>query len=190
MRKVIAAEFVSLDCFIAGTNGEMDCEPTAIDPSDLERRWDTILLGRVTYQLWLNFWPAAPKGENPQADFVNGAPKVVFSRTLETAPWGKWKSARLVKEGIPETIREMKEQPGRDMAILGSARLVQSFANLDLIDEYLLMVFPLLLGRGKPLFTDTDRRHSLKLIETAALEGGMVTLRYATAGGRTASSER
>ncbi len=178
MRKVIAAEFVSLDGYVAGPDGEMNWGPASIDPDDLKPEWDTILLGRVTYQLWLNFWPTTPLGTNPQADFINKAPKVVFSRTLTTAPWGKWNSAQVVKERIPEAIQKLRLEQGGNMAILESANLVQSFVNLGLIDEYLLMVFPVIMGVGKPLFTGIAQRRNLKLVEATTTRGGIVTLRY------------
>lgn len=189
MRKVIAAEFVTLDGYIAGPNGEMDWGPVDLDPNDLKPEWDTILLGRVTYQLWLNIWPETPPEANPQADFINNAPKVVFSRTLGSAPWGRWKNARLVKDNVPEMIAELKHQPGGNMAILGSATLVQSFAALGLIDEYLLLVFPVIIGGGKPLFSHRTGRQKVELVEAKSIRGGIVVLRYRPAAQRFSDDE-
>lgn len=178
MRKVIAAEFVTLDGQVAGLNGEMDWGPIEIDPEDLTPEWDTILLGRNTYELWRTYWPDTPPGHNPQADFINRAPKIVFWRTLDAAPWGKWPDLRLVKEHIPEVIHELKQERGGNLAILGSASLVRSLADQGLIDEYLLVVFPVILGAGKPLFTGIEKRHTLELVEAKSSDGGIVTLRY------------
>src|SRR5262249_36868736 len=119
VRKVILSMMVSLDGFIEGANRELDW--TIVDKEvdtyadDLLSTVDAILLGRRTYQLFVDFWPTATTEEEIIADKMNEIPKIVFSRTLEKAPWGKWNNARLVQENIAEEISNMKKQPGKNM---------------------------------------------------------------------------
>ncbi len=183
MRKVIASTFVTLDGFIVGPNEDISWvtdnfnEEMGKYASDLMNSMDTILLGRVTYEVMINFWPAATEDTAPGADKMNTTPKIVFSKTLDKAEWGKWNNARVVKDNIAEEIAKLKQQPGKNMVIYGSANLVQGFTQLGLIDEYQLLVHPVVLGSGKRLFRDGSHA-TLKLIETEAFSSGVVLLRY------------
>lgn len=191
MRKVIASEFVAIDAFMVGPNEDMswvtdnfDVEGMGKDIGDLMSSVDTILLGRVTYEIMANFWPTATMKDDPGADQMNNTHKIVFSKTLKNAPWGKWNNARVVKDNITEEIQKLKQQPGKDMVIYGSASIVQTFTSLGLIDEYWLWVHPVVLGSGKPLFKNTSDRTNLKLLESKTFSSGIVLLRYAPAGKR------
>jgi dihydrofolate reductase len=186
MRKVIVAMQVTLDGFIEGPNGELDWamkedEETWKDVFDLQRSADTLLLGRVMYPAFEKYWLAAPtnpsstKNEIEYARLADNMQKIVFSKTLEKV---EWKTTRIVKDHIAEEILKMKQQQGKDMVLLGGAGLVSTFVNLGLIDEYHLLVNPLVLGGGKPLFKDVKERHTLKLIKTKTFKSGKVVLHY------------
>jgi dihydrofolate reductase len=181
MRKVIASENVTLDGFFAGPNGEIDWfnhpkEEMAKYINQLGTV-DTILFGRVTYEMMARYWPSAsaPTEDPIIIDKMNNLPKIVFSKTLEKV---EWKNSRLVKDNIAEEILKMKQQPGKDMVILGSGSIVSAFINLGLIDEYQLFVNPIVLGKGKPLFKDLNERHKLKLTKTKTFSNGVVLLHY------------
>ncbi|OLC62521.1 MAG: hypothetical protein AUH89_01170 [Ktedonobacter sp. 13_1_40CM_4_52_4] len=109
---------------------------------------------------------------------MNTIPKIVFSKTLETVEWGKWQNARLVKDDPAETIANLKQQPGRDMAIFGSGGLVSQLAQRGLVDEYQLRVHPVVLGSGKPFFKDLKEQMKLKLLDSRAFPSGVVVLSY------------
>ncbi len=182
MRKVILSMMVSLDGFIEGPNRELDW--TIVDKEidtyadDLLSTADAILLGRRTYQLFVGFWPTATTEEEIIADKMNEIPKFVFSRTLDKAPWGKLNNARLVQENIAEEISNMKKQPGKNMVIFGGANLAQTFMQHDLIDEYRLLVQPIVLGSGTPLFKSGSDHIHLKLLKTQKFNSGVVGLYY------------
>ncbi len=182
MRNLILSMMVSLDGFIEGPNRELDWPivDKEIDSyaDDLLSTVDAILLGRRTYQLFVGFWPTATTEEEIIADKMNEIPKFVFSRTLYKAPWGKWNSARLVRENIAEEVSNMKKQPGKNMVIFGGANLAQTFMQHDLIDEYRLLVQPIVLGSGTPLFKRGSDRIHLKLLKTQKFNSGVVGLYY------------
>jgi dihydrofolate reductase len=133
------------------------------------------------YPTYEKYWLAAPanpsstKNEIEYARLADRTQKIVFSKTLEKV---EWKTTRIIKDHIAEEILRMKQQPGKDMLILGGAGLVSSFMNLGLIDEYHLVVNPLVLGGGKPLFKDVKERHKLKLRKTKTFRSGKVVLHY------------
>ncbi len=186
MRKVIVAMQVTLDGFIEGPNGELDWamkedDETWQDHFDLMRSVDTLLLGRVMYPAYEKYWLAAPtnpsstKNEIEYARIADKVQKIVFSKTLEKV---EWKTTRIVRDHIAEEILKMKQQSGKDMVILGGAGLVSTFMNLGLIDEYHLVVNPVVLGGGKRLFKDVKERHKLKLINAKTFRSGKVVLHY------------
>ncbi len=132
----------------------------------------TLLFGRVTYEGMAAYWTTAT-GEI--ADFMNSIPKVVFSRTLERAAWN---NTRLVKTNAEEEVAKLKQQPGKDLYIFGSANLSSTLMRHGLIDEYRLALNPLILGGGNPLFKPSPERMRLKLLEAKPLKSGVVLLRY------------
>jgi dihydrofolate reductase len=179
MKKVIVSNYVSLDGFIEGSNREIDWfvwdEEMAKYAIDLLDSIDTILFGRVTYELMASYWPTATNQDPIITDAMNNLPKIVFSKTLEKA---EWKNSRLVREVIPGEILRMKQQPGKNMVIFGSASIVSTFTQLGLIDEYRLIVNPVVLGSGKPLFKDIKERINLKLLKTKTFNCENVILYY------------
>jgi dihydrofolate reductase len=185
MRKVLLSNLVTLDGFFAGPKGELDWH--IVDEEfnqyaiDLLSKVDALLFGRVTYQLMADYWPAAatnpatPKSDLEIADKMNNLPKIVFSKTLQKV---EWKNTRLVKENIAEEISKIKEQPGKDMVIFGSGSIVSTFMQLGLIDEYRIIVNPVVLGNGKPLFKGINDKQNLKLVKTRVFGSGVVILYY------------
>jgi dihydrofolate reductase len=187
VRNIIVSMRVTLDGFIAGPNGEMDWMEAFFDEalanyeSELQKTVDTTLFGRVTYQGFESFWPqvahdpASPKGLVEYADQLNAMRKIVFSKTLSHV---EWNNSVLVKEVVPEEITNLKQESGRDMVIHGSTSIVQTLTNLGLIATYQLLVFPVVLGSGKPLFQDILHRVQLSLVSTRTLPSGVVVLSY------------
>jgi dihydrofolate reductase len=187
MRNIIVSMRVTLDGLIAGPQGEMEWmeeffdEALATYESELQKTVDTTLFGRVTYQGFESYWPkvaldpASPKGLVAYANHLNAMCKLVFSKTLSRV---EWNNATLVREIVPEDITQMKQEPGRDMLIHGSASIVRTLTNLGLIDRYQLLVYPVVLGSGKPLWSDIKDRVPLKLVETQTHPSGVVLLSY------------
>jgi len=185
MRRVVLQEFVSVDGFAAGPKDELDfsyasASDEAISQDSLAfiKTIDTILLGDVTYRGFVTFWPEATNESTFIADALNATPKIVFSRTLEEAPWGKWEPARIVKTRAETEVAKLKQQSGKDMVIWGSLTLAGSLMKAKLIDEYQLRVCPVALGKGRQLFPDGIGLHTMKLIETKVYDSGVVLLRY------------
>jgi dihydrofolate reductase len=167
MGKLVASIFVSLDNIMVGENEDMSWVIDNFDPemgSDMGEvmgSMQAILLGRTTYDIMVKHWPGVTGVEDPGADEMNHTPKIVFSKMLQKAEWGKYANASVVKEIVPAEIERMKKQSDKKMVIMGSASLVQQLTHLDLIDEYILWLHPVILGRGKPLFKDIRARHNL-----------------------------
>jgi dihydrofolate reductase len=187
MRKVILQEFITLDSLAAGLNNSVDYVPASTkgdqsfgrEQIKLMDSVDAILLGRVTYQMFSGYWPEITTGdEQPFADKLNAIPKIVFSKTLDRAPWGKWEEAKIVRNSAAQEIASLKQQRGKDMVLWGSISLAQSLINERLIDEYRLVVCPVVLGRGRPLFLDKVHSINLKLLEAKTFDLGAVQLKY------------
>jgi len=176
MRKLFWQMMVSLDGFMEGPNGELDWH--VVDEefnryvADMLNSIDAILLGRVTYQLFADYWPSSTDAEAPM---MNELPKIVFSRTLQKL---EWKNSRLVKDNIAEEIARLKQQPGKDLALFGSANLASSLMRLGWIDEYRFLVNPVVLGGGRPTFKDIKQRTLFKLLKAQTLSSGVIILYY------------
>jgi|HubBroStandDraft_1064217.scaffolds.fasta_scaffold00096_46 dihydrofolate reductase len=178
MRKVIVSNVASLEGFFEGPDkGKLDW--VIVDAEFLEyagnllRKVDTLLFGRATYQHMAAYWPSAPPDE--VADKMNNLPKVVFSKTLKKVDWN---NSRLVMGDIQEEVLKLKAQPGKDMVIFGSATLASFLLQLGLIDEYRVILQPVLLGKGSPLFQGITDRIQLKLISAKTFGSGVVLLSY------------
>ncbi|QBD76824.1 dihydrofolate reductase [Ktedonosporobacter rubrisoli] len=187
MRKIISTMWVTLDGFIAGLNNEMDWVGESYDEamgkyeSDLVNSADTLLLGRVTYQSFAGSWPHvpnnpdAPEEEKAYARTLNAMRKIVFSRTFESV---EWNNSTLVKEVVPAEIERLKQEPGRNIIIYGSASLVRTLTSFSLIDEYQLLIHPVILGQGKPFFQGIKDQVKLKLVDSRTHPSGVVVLFY------------
>jgi dihydrofolate reductase len=187
MRRVVLQEFVSLDGLAAGENDSVAFIPASTQGDQSFGREqlalmdviDAILFGAVTYRMFAGFWPNVTEGEEkPFADKVNATPKVVFSKTLERASWGSWDEARIVKGSAVDEVTRLKGEPGRDMLIWGSISLAQSLMAAKLIDEYRLVLCPVVLGSGKPLFGDELASIPMHLVNVQRLDRGVVSLTY------------
>ena len=187
MRKVMLQEFVSLDGLVAGPNDSVDFIPASTqgDPSfgreqvALMDTIDTLLLGRVTYGMFAGFWPNVTEGaEKEFADKFNAVPKVVFSRTLESAPWGKWNEGRIVKGSAVEEVARLKQQLGKDMLLSGSISIAQALIAENMVDEYRLVLCPVVLGSGRPLFRNDFSSIPMELLIASRLDRGAVSLIY------------
>ena len=171
MRKIIMFNMVSVDGYFAGIDGNIDWH--VVDDEfnkyavETLKNIDTILFGRVTYQLFESFWPKALKDSKtgPEdriiAQAIQDAKKIVFSTTLDKVTWD---NAELHKFIVPEDIKKLKAEPGKGIIIYGSGMIIRELTNLGLIDEYRLMIAPVILGKGKSLFKDVNQK-KLNLLE-------------------------
>jgi len=180
--RIIASEMVTLDGFFSGPNGELDwfVQDEEVDKfanAQLDSV-DAILYGRKTYQMMAGYWPRA---SGSFAEKTNRLPKLVLTSTLAETPWGEWDNTNPVKGLLADEIAKLKEKPGRDIVIYGSGSVVQALSRLGAIDEYRLVVNPVLLGAGRPLFDGLAERRDLRLIESVAWPSGCVALTYHTA---------
>ena len=176
MRKIIATEYLTLDGVMEAPNkwsGPFWNDEAAQFKFDELFASDALLLGRVTYQGFAAAWPSMTD-EAGFADRMNGLPKFVVSTTLDTA---EWNNSRLIKANVADEVRALKQQPGQDILLAGSADLVDSLMQDDLIDEYRLMVHPVVVGHGKRLFRE-GRAKTLQLIGTKTLSSGIIILAY------------
>jgi len=181
MRKLNVFNLVTLDGYFAGENGDISWHMVDEEFQELAKAasnaGNTLLFGRKTYQLMENYWPTpeALKDDPIVANGMNAAHKVVFSRTLGKADWN---NTRLVKDNMLEEVRRMKQQPGKDLTVLGSGSIVSQLAQEGLIDEYQVLVNPVVIGRGKTMFEGIRDRIALKLTKTRVFGNGNVLLTY------------
>jgi dihydrofolate reductase len=139
---------------------------------------DGFLLGRRTWETFAAHWPNQP-AEDPLAGTVNGLPKYVASRTL-TEPLS-WQNSTIIKGDVAEAVRGLRSQPGRDIQVIGSGELVQALVKNGLVDEYRLMIHPLVLGGGKRLFRETPAPVRLRLVDATPTTTGVLIVTYAPA---------
>jgi dihydrofolate reductase len=185
MRKIAAFTNVSVDGYFAGPNGEIDWFKGSDDEEkaftlEATKQSATLIFGRTTYEMMAGYWPSpdAVRNDPVIAGVMNRSPKIVFSKTMKPVKDGPvWKNVTVLQEINPEEIRGMKKKAGGDMVILGSGLIVQQLSNHGLLDEYQLMVHPVILGSGKYLFSGVNRMN-LKLNELRTFESGKVFLRY------------
>jgi dihydrofolate reductase len=181
MRKVILQMLVTLDGFYEGPNKEIDWHNVDKEFNKYAignlRKADTLVFGRVTYELMAAYWltPTAMEDDPVVGEKMNNLRKIVFSKTL---PKAGWNNTTLIKENAAEALAELKQQPGKNIAIFGSSDLALSFIRSDLIDEYQIFINPIVLGNGKPLFKGITERLDLKLIKIKRFKNGNVLLCY------------
>jgi dihydrofolate reductase len=189
MRKIIYLIHMSLDGFVAGPNGEMDWigynEELEHYVHALHHTTDAAIYGRVTYQMMESYWPSvltnpsSAGGDLAHAQWLDRATKIVFSRSLQSV---EWKNTVLIHDNIKEEMTKIKQQPGKNLWLIGSPSIGQAFMQHGLIDEYWINVNPVVLGSGKPLFAGMNKTLNLKLLESRTFGGGIgvTALRYAT----------
>lgn len=180
MRRIVAGLFLSLDGVMEAPerwsppyfNDEMGA---AIGATMAES--DAMLLGRVTYEEWAAYWPSQGD-DNEFAGFINAVPKFVVSTTLDTVAW---RNSTLIDGDVAAEIAALKEQPGKDISISGSATLVRSLLRDNLLDELRLMVHPVVVGSGRRLFEGDGGQKALKLVDSTTFSTGVVSLTYVPA---------
>jgi dihydrofolate reductase len=175
MRKVILSMMVSVDGFIEGKNPEYNWhnwdDEMAAYMMNFFTTVDTFIYGRKSYEAMIAYWPGL-NGEF--ASVMNRTEKLVFSRTLKEVVW----NSRLINTNAVEEIQSFKKQEGKNVVLFAGADLAATFIKNNLIDEFRLIVNPILLGGGKPLFKNTDEIYHLKLKDTIRFTGGNVILIY------------
>lgn len=175
MRKIVVSILVSLDCYIEGKNPKEHWHNWNDEMTDYTMDFfstvDTFIYGRKAYEDMIAYWPSH---DDPFAKIMNATPKFVFSRTLKDTTW----NSTLYKELDPDEMQKEKEKPGKDMVIFAGADIIKSFRKFDLIDEYRLIVNPVILGGGKPLFKDIKDSVSLTLKSSKTFDCGNVLLIY------------
>jgi dihydrofolate reductase len=184
MRKIVVSEFVSLDGVMedpGGAEGFQHGGWTFQFGSAEQEQWkaeelfkaDALLLGRRIYRGFAAAWPTMP-GTVAYGERMNSLPKYVASTTLSDMTW----NATLIRGDLAEALSRLKQEDGQDILMFGSGQLVHTLHALGLIDEYRLMVFPVVLGSGKRLFPDGGEKQTLKLVESKPFPSGVVVLTY------------
>jgi dihydrofolate reductase len=194
-RRVVVAEFVTLDGYMIGPDEDISWVIDGFDPEmqedvavDLSTTFDLFVFGRVTYEIFAPYWPhAVPYDEGDALHpsegkedpriirALNDSPKLVFSTTLGEPEWA---NTRVVAGGLEDEIRRLKKEPGKAIGIQGSASIVHALARADLVDEYHLYQHPVLLGDGKLLFPAGHGRQNLDLTRLTRYDNGVVALTY------------
>jgi dihydrofolate reductase len=190
MRKLIVAEFITLDGVIQAPGApDEDTDGGFVHGGWTHPYWhddigahffqavsqaDTLLLGRKTWEIHGGAFEPMPAGD-PFGDVMNGLRKYVVSTTLKSA--SAWRNSTIIASNVAEAVRELKQQPGQNILVDGSSVLIPTLAENDLVDEYSLHVYPLVLGSGKQLFSG-GKRINLKLIASETLPTGIVFQRY------------
>ena len=182
MRKIIVSNLITIDGYFEGLNQDLSWFVTGNDFFDYAVKQldevDTILFGRITYQQMAAFWPDAKTEDAAMAtikDKMNSLQKIVFSKTLIKA---EWNNTQLIREHITDEIIKLKQQPGKDIVIFGSGTIVSELTALKLIDEYRLIVNPVILSSGNPLFKSINEKVNLRLINMKVLDSGSVIMYY------------
>jgi dihydrofolate reductase len=184
LRKIIVFNHISLDGYFVDAQGDMSF--TRNDNQDAE--WDAfvngnasgggmLLFGRITYELMASFWPTPVAAEQMPvvAEHMNNLPKIVFSKSMDKV---SWINTRLMKEDLIGSIRKMKAEPGDDIVIFGSGSIVSQLTQSGLIDEYQIVVDPVILGKGRTMFESIKEKLPLKLKKTRTFSNGNVLLCY------------
>jgi dihydrofolate reductase len=179
VRRLVSFIGISLDGYYQGPNGEFDFANVDQEFYDFSNRQDayidTLMFGRETYELMAAYWPTATEDDPEVIEFMNSVPKVAVSTTLERADWT---NTTLVSDDLAEYVKELKERPGKEIAMFGSVRLTASLLELGMVDELRVMVFPILLGRGASMFSTLNGRVPLELWRTTTFRSGNVLLVY------------
>ena len=180
MSKLSVFNFVTLNGFFKGPNEDISwahSSPEDDYASEMLEHESSLLFGRKTYEQMVSYWPTPQaKKQSPKvAQGMNKAEKLVFSRSLQKVDW---ENARIVKGNIVEEVRKLKQQSPKDMTLLGSGSIVTLFSQHGLVDEYQILVHPVALGEGTPMFKGLDKKLELKLRESRAFKSGNILLIY------------
>jgi len=192
MRKLIVSEFVTLDGVMQAPGGADEDRTGGFEYGGWQMSYhDDIfgeivvegiagasgfLLGRRTWEIFAGYWPTAPAEEQAVAEPLNNLPKYVASRTLREPL--EWNNSTLISGDLAEGVRALKQESGKHLLVIGSGNLVQTLIASDLVDEYRLMIHPLVLGSGARLFREGVTRRPLALIETKVSTTGVLIANY------------
>ena len=181
MRRLTVFNLMTLDGYFAGEGGDISWHKVDEELQELaeaaSNSGNSLLFGRVTYELISSYWPTpeAIKTDPIVARGMNSAEKVVFSRTLDHVGWN---NTRLVKTDMLSEVRKLKQEPGKDLTVLGSGSLVSQLAQVRLIDEFQILLNPVVLGKGRTMFEGIKDRFSLRLSGTRTFKNGNILLEY------------
>jgi len=181
MRKILFFMLTSLDGYYEGPSHELDWHNVDEEFNDFSieqlNSVDMLLFGRVTYEMMAEFWPSAHalEADPVVANLMNNKPKIVFSKTLANV---EWQNTRLVRTNFTEEINQLKKLPGKDLIIFGSSDLAVTFLEAGLLDEIRILVNPIALGVGKPVFKGLQNRQHLELLKTRTFKSGNVLLYF------------
>jgi dihydrofolate reductase len=179
MRKLVSGLFISLDGVTESPEkwqfDHFDADMMAAMQAHIDAE-DTILLGRVTYQVWAPYWPTS--SDEPYASHINNTQKYVVSTSLDGVAWGEWDNIGLIKANLADEVARLKRQPGKNIGIAGSPTLVRSLLQQDLVDELTLMIHPVVVGSGKRLFDGQSELKRLRLVNSRVTTTGVVNLTY------------
>jgi len=184
MRILRVFNLMTLDGYFAGQDGDISWHNVDEEFQELAKQasnsGNTLLFGRITYELMKSYWPTPEAINNDPivAAGMNKAEKIVFSRTLDRVDWN---NTRLVKDDMLTEVRKLKQQPGKDLTVLGSGSIVSQLAQNDLIDAYDILLNPVVLGRGKTMFEGMQEKLSLNLVKCRTFGNGNVLLSYESA---------
>ena len=184
MRKLGVFNQVTLDGYFAGPDGDISWAHTRTRDPEWQafvagnaKSGGELVFGRITYEMMSSYWPTPQaRANDPEiADGMNSLPKVVFSRTMDKAAW---RNTRLVKGDLIGEMSKLKNEPGKDLVIFGSGTLVTQFADAGLIDTFQIVVYPIVLGKGRTMFDGVKGLLALKLTTTRSFGNGNVLLSY------------
>jgi dihydrofolate reductase len=178
VRKLVVSEFVSLDGVIEDPSWSFPFESDEKDRFKFDElaAADALLLGRVTYEGFAAAWPQMEEETGEYGAWMNGYPKHVASTTLQEPL--EWNNSSLIEGDVAEKVAELKQGSGGEILVFGSGTLVNTLMQNDLVDEYRLMIFPVVVGRGKRLFGDGGNTKTMNLLDSKTLGSGVVVLTY------------
>jgi dihydrofolate reductase len=190
MRKLVVSEFLTLDGVLQSPGDPDEDTEGGFTRGGWQRRYmdevagavlaegmaaaDALLLGRKTYEMFAAYWPTASEGPGI-ADYMNSVAKYVASTTLERVTW---QNSTLIKGDVADEVTRLKNQPGKNISLVGSGDLAQTLIRHDLVDEYVLLIHPVVVGGGKRLFADASGVPALQLVDSATTGTGVAILTY------------
>jgi dihydrofolate reductase len=184
MKKLIVYNHISLDGYFVDTHGDMSWAHNTNENDEWNEFVESnakgggvLIFGRITYDLMAGFWPTKYAADSMPvvAERMNNLPKSVVSRTMENASWN---NTKLIKDNLTTEILKMKNQPGPDMVIMGSGSIIKQLILESLIDEYQIVVIPIILGGGRTMFDGIKEKVLLKHVSSRIFENGNVLLCY------------
>ncbi len=185
MRKLIVQQWISADGFATDSDGTTKFfefpeynEGWEEDQIQLMNTVDCILLGANTYKMFLNYWPDIDPETEAIGPAVNSTPKIVFSKTMINAPWGRWDPALVVNDNAATYVQNLKHDEGKNIILWGSLTLCTTLAKYGLIDEYRLTIAPAFVGSGRHFMPGNKQLLDMKLLKSKTYKTGVVSLVY------------